>query len=207
MKVRGSIHQGHHKLRMDSRHRQCPFIILSIFICNHHLPARCWTPNKIDEIINFGNSMYSHALTSGSIPNTRCLLVSDLPVVAKSFDSSLLTIKYRNEHSGFFNGSVVEMPCTYSLSDSLVNDFSSLNDAILLLDGYMTGIMKNDSEYFFFDSHERDQSGMPVITETGAALLIYFKSQHELEAHIFVLANKLRVTKFEIVPIKYLTSL
>ena len=117
--------------------------------------------------------MYSHALTSGSIPNTRCLLVSDLPVVAKSFDSSLLTIKYRNEHSGFFNGSVVEMPCTYSLSDSLVNDVSSLNDAILLLDGYMTGIMKNDSEYFFFDSHECDQSGMPVITETGAALLIY----------------------------------
>ena len=202
MKVRGSIHQGHHKLRMDSRHRQCPFIILSTFICNHHLPARCWTPNKIDEIINFGNSMYSHALTSGSIPNTRCLLVSDLPVVAKSFDSSLLTIKYRNEHSGFFNGSVVEMPCTYSLSDSLENDFSSLNDAILLLDDYMTGIMKNDSEYFFFDSHEHDQSRMLVITETGAALLIYFKSQHELEAHIFVLANNLRVTKFEIVPIK-----
>ena len=43
---------------------------------------------------------------------------------------------------------------------------------------------------------------MPVITETGAALLIYFKSQHQLEEHISVLANKLRVTKFEIVPIK-----
>ena len=109
---------------MHSRHSQCPFIILSAFICNRHLPARCWTPDKIDEIINFGNRVYSHALSYGSIPNTRCLLVFDLPVVAKSFDSSLLTIKYGNEYSGFFNGSVVEWPCTYSLNDSLVNVFS-----------------------------------------------------------------------------------
>ena len=146
--------------------------------------------------------MYSHALTCGSIPNTSSLLVSHLPEVAKSSDGRLHTIKYENEYSGFFNGSAVEWPCTYSLSDSLVNVFSSSNEAILLLDGYMTAIMKNDSEYFFFDSHERDKSGMPVITETGAGLLMYFKSQHQLEAHISALANKLRVTKFEIVPIK-----
>ena len=113
MKARGSIHQGHHKLRIDSRDSQCPFIILSAFICNHDLPVRCWTPDKIDEIIYFGDSMYSHALTYRSIPNIRCLLVSHLLVMAKSFDSSLLTIKYGNEYSGFFNGSVVEWLCTY----------------------------------------------------------------------------------------------
>ena len=43
--------------------------------------------------------------------------MSHLPVVAKSFDSSLLTIRYGNEYSGFLNGSVVEWPCTYSLSE------------------------------------------------------------------------------------------
>ena len=184
MRVRGSIHHGHHKLCTDSRDRQCPFIILSAFICNHDLPARCWTPDKIDEIIYFGDSMYSHALTCGRIPNTRCILVSHLPVVAKSFDSSLLTIKYGNEYSGFFNGSVVELPCTYSLSDSLVNVFSSSNGAILLLDGYMAAIMKNDSEYFFFDSHKCDRSGIPVVTETGAALLINFSNLNQLATHL-----------------------
>ena len=143
--------------------------------------------------------MYSHALACGNIPDTSNLLVSHLP---ESSDGTFHTIKYENEYSGFFNGSVVEWPCTYSLGHSLVNVFSSSNEAILLLDDYMTAIMKNDSEYFFFDSHELDKNGMPVITETGAALLIYFKSQHELEPHISVLANKLRVTKFEIVPIK-----
>ena len=146
--------------------------------------------------------MYSYALTCGSIPDTSSLLVSNLPEVAKTYHGRLHTIKYEIEYSGFLNGSVVEWPCTYSLSDSLVNVFSSSNEAILLLDGYMTAIIKNDSEYFFFDFHEHDKNGMPVITETGAALLMYFKSQHQLEAHISALANKLRVTKFEIVSTK-----
>ena len=55
-----------------------------------------------------------------------------------------------------------------------MNVFSSSNEAILLLDGYMVAIMKNDSEYFFVDSHECDKSGIPVVTETGAALLVKF---------------------------------
>ena len=77
MNVRGTIHQGHQKRCIDSRDSQCPFIIiLSAFICNHDLPARYWTPDKIDEIIYFSDNMYSDALTYGSIPNTRCLLVS-----------------------------------------------------------------------------------------------------------------------------------
>ena len=39
--------------------------------------------------------------------------LSHLPVMAKSFDSSLLTIKYENDYSRFFNGSAVEWACTY----------------------------------------------------------------------------------------------
>ena len=54
--------------------------------------------------------MYSHALTCESIPNTRCLLVSHLPVVEKSFDSSLLAIKYGNEYSGFLMGQLLNGP-------------------------------------------------------------------------------------------------
>ena len=83
MHVRGSIHQGHHKLCIDSNNSQCPFIILSAFIRNHDLPAKYWTPDKIDEFICFGDGMYSHVLTCGSIPNTRRLLMSHLPVVAQ----------------------------------------------------------------------------------------------------------------------------
>ena len=42
----------------------------------------------------------------------------------------------------------------YLLSGSLVNVFSSSNEAILLLDVYMVAVMKNDTEYFFtFVSH------------------------------------------------------
>ena len=68
----------------------------------------------------------------------------------------------------------------YLLSDSLMNVFSSSNEAILLLDGYMVAIMKNDSEYFFFDSQECDKSGIPVVTETGAALFVNFWNLHQL---------------------------
>ena len=64
----------------------------------------------------------------------------------------------------------------YLGSDSLVNVLSSSNEAMLLLDVYMVAIMKNDSEYFFFDSHECDKSGIPVFTETRAALLMNFSN-------------------------------
>ena len=51
MIVRGSINQGHHMLGVDSRGRQCSFIVLSAFIFNHASPARYWKSDKIDEII------------------------------------------------------------------------------------------------------------------------------------------------------------
>ena len=53
----------------------------------------------------------------------------------------------------------------YLLSDFLVNVFSSSNEEILL----------RDVEYFFFDSHECDKSGIP---ETTAALLMNFSNLH-----------------------------
>ena len=90
----------------------------------------------------------------------------------------------------------------YLLSDSLVNVFSSSGEAILLLDVYMVAIMKNDIEYFFFDSHECDKSGIPDVTETGADLLIKFSNLHQLATHICTLANKLKTQKFEIIPVK-----
>ena len=62
----------------------------------------------------------------------------------------------------------------YLLGDSLVNVFSSSNEAILLLDVYMVAVMKNDSEYFL--SHECDKSGIAVVTETGPALLMNFSN-------------------------------
>ena len=36
--------------------------------------------------------------------------LSHLPVMAKSFDSSLLTIKYENEYSGFLMGQLLNEP-------------------------------------------------------------------------------------------------
>ena len=94
--VRGSIYQGHHMLGVDSEGRQCSFIVLSVFIFNHAIPARYWESDKIDEIIHFSDRMYSHALTCGGIPNTTNLLVSHLPEGAKSSDGTLHTIKYEN---------------------------------------------------------------------------------------------------------------
>ena len=83
----------------------------------------------------------------------------------------------------------------YLLSDSLVNVFSSSNEAILLLDVYMVAIMKNDSEYFFFDSHECDKCGIPVVTETRAALLMNFSNLHQLGTHICTLGKQIKNTK------------
>ena len=84
----------------------------------------------------------------------------------------------------------------------MLNAFSNTAVAIFLFDGYMTAIIKNESEYFFFDSHERDKTGMPIAAESGTALLMHFSDQHNLERHICALADKLKTTKFETVPVK-----
>ena len=83
-----------------------------------------------------------------------------------------------------------------------MNVFSSSNEAMLLLDVYMVAIMKNDSEYFFFDSLECDKSGILVFTETRAALLTNFCNFISLARTSVPLANKLKTQKFEIVPLK-----
>ena len=199
---RRSIHQGHHSIDIDSRQRQYPFIILSALLCNHSFPAKCWTSEKMDEIIHFGTSMYSHAFTSGSIPNTSSLLVSYLPVVAMSFHSSLLTIKYEHEYAGFFSASFVPWPSMYSLSDALRNVFADSNNAILLLDGCMRAIFKNESHYFMFDSYKLDRFEISVLAESRTAFLLHFSTQYELEAHICAIGKKIRTIKFAIVPVK-----
>ena len=56
----------------------------------------------MDEIIYFSDNIYYHALTCGSL--------SHLPVMTKSLDSSLLTIKYENEYSGFLMGQLLNDP-------------------------------------------------------------------------------------------------
>ena len=75
----------------------------------------------------------------------------------------------------------------YLVSDSLENVFSSSNGAMLLLDGYIAAIMINDSEYFFFDSHECDESGIPVVSKDWSSCAYqFFKFTSAWHTHLYL---------------------
>ena len=88
-----------------------------------------------------------------------------------------------------------------------MNVFSSSNEAILLLDGYMAAIMKNDSKSFFFDSHECDKSGIPVVSKTEAALLINFSDLYSARHTYLYLGKQIKNRSLSLFQSKSLTAL
>ena len=72
----------------------------------------------------------------------------------------------------------------YSLSDALQNVFSDSDNAILLLDGCMRAIFKNESHYFMFDSYKLDRFEISVLADSGTAFLLNFSTRSS--KHTFV---------------------
>ena len=87
----------------------------------------------------------------------------------------------------------------YDIHTALVNTFANDCFAILILEGYMMALMKETDNFYLFDSHARDSSGIP--DPNGTAVVMTFTNIIELEQHVYCLSMELRTNSFEIVPV------
>ena len=160
-----------------------------------------WTQTTVDEILRYGDSMYLHALQKGEIPDAATSLVSDLPNVATSIDDSQWTIFYDRCIEGFVNDPLrdILIPNFQILSSALTDTFQKTNSAILVLDGYMSALIKDTDCFALFDSHARTRQGMPC--SDGSATVSTFSMLAALKEHVQSLSACLNVNRFEIVPV------
>ena len=87
----------------------------------------------------------------------------------------------------------------YDIQSALLHTFLSNDYAILILEGYMMALIKQDSIFYLFDSHATDSNGMP--DPTGTAVVMKFKNVVNLEQHLYSLSMNLHVNAFEIVTV------
>ena len=141
------------------------------------------------------------------IPDTSTLLVEHLPTTVTPADGRQLFVQHGSFSQGRCLLSYQNCPPYLSLSDVLTNTLLVSPYAILILSDYMFAIVKSfksEGEYYIFDSHARNSSGLP--DPNGSAVLMKFSNVSSLKSQIFDLAQQLNSYKFEVVPITFQTN-
>jgi hypothetical protein len=121
----------------------------------------------------------------------------DLPIVLEEQigknENQIWFITYGKELQGLvITDQEIEFPY-YDIHTALLNIFFNDSHAILILEGY--------NEFFLFDSHARDSSGMP--DPNGTAVVMKFTNILELEQYLYSLSIELHTNSFEIVPVQF----
>ena len=106
----------------------------------------------------------------------------------------------------FYQGRIVcvehenEVPYV-TLHSALMNTFSDSNNAFIILDGFVMGLMKFLDSFYVFDSHARNCSGMP--DPNGTAVIMKCSTINILFEYLCDLAFELNTNIFEVVPVEF----
>ena len=101
----------------------------------------------------------------------------------------------------FFQGRIVcvehenEVPYV-TLHSALMSTFSDSNNAFIILDGFVMGLMKFLDSFYVFDSHARNCSGMP--DPNGTAVIMKCSVEYLCD-----LAFELNTNILEVVPVEF----
>ncbi len=124
---------------------------------------------------------------------------SPIAVKAKSVNQ-ICHINYEKELQGLVITDQEIESCYYDIHTALLNTFANDCSAILILEGYMMALVKQTDNFYLFDSHARDLSGIP--DPSGTAVVMAFTNIIELEQYLYCLSTKLHANLFEIVPVQ-----
>ncbi len=124
---------------------------------------------------------------------------SPIAVKAKSVNQ-ICHINYEKELQGVVITDQEIESCYYDIHTALLNTFANDCSAILILEGYMMALVKQTDNFYLFDSHARDLSGIP--DPSGTAVVMAFTNIIELEQYLYCLSTKLHANLFEIVPVQ-----
>ena len=177
------------------------------------------TSNTIIQTIhsNWDHTIYGIGIDAGSrvepivaknsitaiLQNTN-LPIEVQPIVAQK-DTQIWHVKHGQYLQSFIanNDGVETVDTLYvTLHSALMDTFSQHKYAILILQGYMIGIIFGiDSIFHVFDSHGRDEHGMP--NPNGIAVVMSYENIDDLEYHLHSLSCLSNRNAFEITPVEF----
>ena len=131
------------------------------------------------------------------------------PNEAQSSENStnnLTIIEYKDFYQGTIYSVDNQNDSPYlDLNTALMNTFTSDNYALIILDGYVMALMKHtDNSIYVFDSHARNEYGMP--DDNGTAVVMKCCNITALGQYLCSLAINLNSQFFEIMPVAFLSS-
>ena len=130
---------------------------------------------------------------------------SDLPTVIEPIEAQNENqrwfINYGKDHQGLIRSDYELGTPYFNIHSALMNTFTCDNYGILILESFMIALIKGlDSTFYLFDSHARNNNGMP--DSNGTAVVMKFYNLSELQHHLSSLSNELNTNLFEVVPVQ-----
>ena len=149
-----------------------------------------WTTATMDDILHNGDELYQTIDTEEQL-----LLPSDLPICVTVYDRVCHIITGK-EAFGKFEENVTHTKVILSCLCALIQ---KTNTSALMCLGDKTGssaiaLLSTNTSFFIFDSHSRDNSGMPCAN--GTAILMKFNNIDSTVSYICQLAHELSASLF-----------
>ena len=188
---KASTHQGDAATyNPSSVGRQClPNCLIACTMTAVQKPAT-WTTDTMDYILREGDNLYQHIDVGHDF-----LLPTDLPTCVH-VSSKIFNVVRGKEAFGTFTENLQK---TKNILSVLCTFIQTTETSALICLGDQSGssgvtVLSQDSSMYIFDSHSRDDSGMP--SANGTAVLMHFNNIESTVSFICQLAHSLAAKMF-----------
>ena len=147
-----------------------------------------WDGYDLDKILENGNQLFK------SVNIFRILGVDDLPARVSTYDRVVDIIFLENK-----TGEIKLNVYRISMTDTLSTCSNHGKDALLVISGYVLGIIWGRNCFYLFDSHSKDGEGN--ISQNGTAALLKsdtFSNLEEYIKHIYYTGDNNETLYFQI---------
>lgn len=180
----GDFHQGDERFSDISRGNQCYPICLAALLYTKVKEVSQWRSYDINEILLLGDEVYKMIRTE---VHENHLRVEELPTCIELFDSTF-SINQEPQILPHLN-QTIHIPGTLSLHDAFSECFMKNKHALICIGCYASAVIQTETSFFLFDSHARNQQGLP--DGDGKAIVLSFCNLDNLCAYIYKLNTAL----------------
>ena len=189
------FHQGSHLFSASSRGNQCtPIAFVAISLSVLMRPSE-WTTDVMDTVLRTGDDLYL------KIPHKHKYV--DYTELPKKFHLNAFNTSFEAEHKTIqcgYLGSHESSGQLYSIEDAALSACQTGTGFLLITCSYTIAVTKTGEQFFLFDSHARDSSGLPHAD--GTAVLLKFDSAHDVAKHVRRLYRGNLHAQFDVVSFK-----
>lgn len=178
--LRSTYHQGNLEV-YENGGRQCVAMALANIVRSVTISLNSWNRDILDENFRAGDQIYSEIAATTretaneNIPETGYLQIRNLNVIKRRFSMYGRTYKMEYDEDGIFGNVIDTYNRDFEGAHSLYQGFQTLfgvhNTAILIACSKAYGILRSSGKFYFTDSHQCDEKGVPsFLNGTGCVL-------------------------------------